>query len=910
MGGWNPDANAWELPTSEAAQLDNFLIQPGKLVMRGPVVVTADLSTWYPLNVAGVVMTATGELIGRKSSTGGQVDPWNAPLLLPASADLASGLTTGLWVVGGTVTSFALANADSIPGPRWINFDGLQYGLSYDSAGAAVQDASSSYYVKPTSLCTATKSPLGGSPSMPAATFANAALVGTTPWTIGSPNAAATAVQTATATSASWANVGQASPVSGGAGDWGDSGSNYVRSLYGNTPQTSAQLWLQNFGLAIPANAEILGVTIGIAHQATGATTYHNVDGVSMVVNGAVAGAVEGNGIVIPNAWAGFTLGSSTDLWGLAGTLTPAILNDPSFGFAYWISGYSAPGLMEADVGKAATVQVFYTVPTETQYLEGTTCGFALPSSATVQGIAVTVTRQCTGGSGNDAACCLVQNGAVLTTNRSGGALIPGAMSAVTFGGSTDLWGATWTYAQINAANFGAVYAAVSDGTVDVSSITVQVWWTSGVTININVLSNAPHGAFDLIGYQSRIWLLAGIDTPGAGTVHNPTALFFTNPIAPGGGSAKADWVDPVGGTTNMIVMDGDASDYGVGLALVRNGMIVFRRQSVYLLRGSTTANYALIPISPDIGCVDARSIVETDQGVYFMSTQGLMLTNGTRIVNVSGTVLHTLRSAVAAEQAAVVAYRSGYVSCQLTSQGQLMISIGVGAASGSYTPIFSAMYDPAAAKGGAWVRITSSVWASDGSQLSGNNYAGQLWEYAAPKRVVSIGDRYVSSIDDHVAGHSILDYNAGVYDQLPSGASPFVAIPAIWRPPTASITTAAKRTMAQGKRYYIDYQFSASALVPAVGWSLPPTDAGGVALDALQQAPANGSPALTGWVSGVTPVPATFIQRYNRDFWNDVTDFTFVVTWQDIARAAQAGSSVAEIYGMGFEFQHSRERR
>ena len=90
-------------------------------------------------------------------------------------------------------------------------------------------------------------------------------------------------------------------------------------------------------------------------------------------------------------------------------------------------------------------------------------------------------------------------------------------------------------------------------------------------------------------------------------------------------------------GLTNKVQMDGDTQDYGVGLATVRNGLIIFlRRSSVYLLKGTTSANYTLIPISQGVGCLDARSIVETDHGVYFIEfARGLMLTNGTTVMDV-----------------------------------------------------------------------------------------------------------------------------------------------------------------------------------------------------------------------------------------------------------------------------------
>lgn len=468
--------------------------------------------------------------------------------------------------------------------------------------------------------------------------------------------------------------------------------------------------------------------------------------------------------------------------------------------------------------------------------------------------------------------------------------------------------------------NFYGLYYYISYGSASATvADTEGNYWMrplSLVTYNqntgaFNILTNAPHGAFDLIGYQSRIWLLGGIDTPGSGTTHDGTALFFTNPVVAGGGAAAADWKDPVAGTTNVIHMDGDAADYGVGLATVRNALVILRRSSVYVLKGTTTANYMLLPISKEVGCMDARSIVETDHGAYFISREGLMLTNGVSIVNVSGSILYTLQTAIRAEQAAVMAGNNGYITCEITSQGQILVSIGTGSpSSGSYSPIFTALFDPAAIKGGAWVRITSQLWASDGNQQT-NNYAGQLYGHNAPHHVMAIGDKYVTAFEDELAGISFLEPRFGLYDQLPSGTNPYVSIPAVWKTAFAPVVNSAKRQIGQAHRYYVDYNFAAQNLIPVTGWTSVPVDATGAQMDTPQALPVGAAPTLTGVVSGITPSPSSLILRFGRDWLSEITqDAYFTVSWSDTARASQANAAVAEIYGVGIEYQGTRPAR
>ncbi len=110
----------------------------------------------------------------------------------------------------------------------------------------------------------------------------------------------------------------------------------------------------------------------------------------------------------------------------------------------------------------------------------------------------------------------------------------------------------------------------------------------------VTTLTNAPHGSIPTsrrISSASGSWRYR---QRGAGTTFSPNSLFFSNP---GGfnlqGSASADWKDPVAGTTNFIKLDGNQLDPCTGLAVTRNALLIFRYSSIYLLRGSTTANYA-----------------------------------------------------------------------------------------------------------------------------------------------------------------------------------------------------------------------------------------------------------------------------------------------------------------------------
>lgn len=122
---------------------------------------------------------------------------------------------------------------------------------------------------------------------------------------------------------------------------------------------------------------------------------------------------------------------------------------------------------------------------TTSNYLRCVGYAFAIPAFATILGIEVHIERKSnrtSNGGSEDAAVRLVKAGAVQAADRSTGAVYPLADAVQTHGGPLDLWGTTWTAAEVNAADFGAAFAAIKPSangpehivTVDHIAITVH----------------------------------------------------------------------------------------------------------------------------------------------------------------------------------------------------------------------------------------------------------------------------------------------------------------------------------------------------------------------------------------------------------------------------------------------------
>jgi hypothetical protein len=128
-----------------------------------------------------------------------------------------------------------------------------------------------------------------------------------------------------------------------------------------------------------------------------------------------------------------------------------------------------------------------------THYLQGTQYGFAIPSGSTIYGITVVINRQSSGRTApflRDNVVSLVKGGVITGKNKA----ITGidwpntGLGTATYGSSSDLWGTTWTAADINAANFGVVLSAVDAKTTRARTATVDY---IQITVYYNMISTS-----------------------------------------------------------------------------------------------------------------------------------------------------------------------------------------------------------------------------------------------------------------------------------------------------------------------------------------------------------------------------------------------------------------------------------
>jgi cysteine-rich repeat protein len=110
------------------------------------------------------------------------------------------------------------------------------------------------------------------------------------------------------------------------------------------------------------------------------------------------------------------------------------------------------------------------------QYLKVTNFGFVIPPAAVIDGITVSVERRSAAGLISDFSARIVKGGVIGATEKAIAGTWATTDTVVNYGGNSDLWGESWTAADINSSAFGFVLSATDNvdvAAVDFISITV-----------------------------------------------------------------------------------------------------------------------------------------------------------------------------------------------------------------------------------------------------------------------------------------------------------------------------------------------------------------------------------------------------------------------------------------------------
>jgi hypothetical protein len=283
------------------------------------------------------------------------------------------------------------------------------------------------------------------------------------------PNAPSNAITTGAG--AIWLNPANIESLDGSAASTTVPGFNDSQFLQGSA---------YNFG--IPNNATINGIIVSIFYIGVGAIS--------------------------------LAYGSIADLWGTS--WVPADINNSGFGVQLQVQGNGVGGatdtvvqLLKAGVAVGnnnafgtnvtalvdfISITINYTVPVGntsfTDLLEGTNFGFALSSANTISGILVEIKG--VGNSqpvGTSLTVSILKNGSQSGVAKTGIQLL-GSNNFISLGGSSDLWGTTFSPGDINSASFGVsiqgLNSGSSNGIWSVDFVRITIFGTGGPVIAVS----------------------------------------------------------------------------------------------------------------------------------------------------------------------------------------------------------------------------------------------------------------------------------------------------------------------------------------------------------------------------------------------------------------------------------------
>jgi hypothetical protein len=166
-------------------------------------------------------------------------------------------------------------------------------------------------------------------------------------------------------------------------------------------------------------------------------------------------------------------------------------------------SGWTSSGNVVSSNNSKASVSVTASGGTSAN-LDATGFGFAIPTGATITGIKATVERNAgTSSAIADEDVFLLKAGAASGSDKAVSGSWSTSESTRTYGSSSDLWGTTWTLAQVNASNFGLRFkvrngaGAAANAFVDYIEITVTYLEALDTSIG---LSGTPVAQADIGG--------------------------------------------------------------------------------------------------------------------------------------------------------------------------------------------------------------------------------------------------------------------------------------------------------------------------------------------------------------------------------------------------------------------------
>jgi MSHA biogenesis protein MshQ len=266
---------------------------------------------------------------------------------------------------------------------------------------------------------------------------------------------------------------------------------NYPTSRGAEAHGGSTALWGTSWAAADINNANF-GVVFSSKNTSTTSTTSRtvSVDQISITVtytaSGGSGGAASYSVVGNPTSCVSVT-GAGTNPW-------------------------NSPGNAQSSNNSYATVGNM-TAGKESYYLKCSGYGLTVPDGATVTGIRVSVERRTDGGTITDSKLYLVRAGTISTAyNGATTTSYPKSDGVEVHGGTGNLWGASWTPAELNSASFGVALTVRNTSTSSTTNRTVSLDMIS-VEVEFSYAGSLPSGDYSMVSSPSACLGASGVGT-------------------------------------------------------------------------------------------------------------------------------------------------------------------------------------------------------------------------------------------------------------------------------------------------------------------------------------------------------------------------------------------------------------
>ncbi len=423
-----------------------------------------------------------------------------------------------------------------------------------------------------------------------------------------------------------------------------NNGSVSVNKITRNNATTNAWTQGANSNLTVTAVS-----TVGVLYaSATGNTVTYTAPATPITPSGSTYYNLAGTGVTCPNTFTvlGSNPCSTVPGAGFVVSSPGTCINLTGVGTAAWTTPANA---IASDNTYASATNVIGNVTTN--YLKCTGFNFsAVPLGATINGITVFVERKTNGGTIRDAFVYLIKADVISPSlNGATGTNYTTADVVENHGGMTNLWGTSWTDADVKLSTFGVAFAAKNTSTtstrnrtVTVDHISVRVDYAATSTDHVSVLASnlgstcttsnvtiAPHTAAH------------AAPTGGAGTIRLSTS------------DNKGDWsiVTGAGTLANGAANDGQATyAYAAGETSVVLGLMHTNTGTVTIGVLDNTSGVSLLANTPAAELMN--TIAFSGGGFTVTDAAGTAVTSMTQTAGTTSQIYYLKASSAACTNA------------------------------------------------------------------------------------------------------------------------------------------------------------------------------------------------------------------------------------------------------------------